>query len=345
MERWQRFKYYPNRALGKNNKLLTGSYNHAQISKKVASEGIVLLKNNNNLLPLNKNMTIALFGKASVDYVKGGGGSGDTTVAYTKNLVEVLKEKKINTFEPLNELYLENVKKQYSEGKKPGQTNEINIPNDIFEQSKKCEIAIISLCRYSFEEGDLNDTSNEGDYYLTNEEKTLIKQVTNAFKKVVIVLNTGAIIDASWFYNNDLISSVLLCYQGGMLGASAIADTLFGDSNPSGHLVDTMATSLDDYPSYKGFYESKDYVNYIEDIYVGYRYFETIPNAKNKVIYPFGYGLSYSKFTWNTLSCVINKNKVTIKVEVSNISNTAGKDVIQIYVGKIDYFHYSISNF
>ena len=330
MERWQRFKYYPNKGVGKNNRFVTASKAHLKISQEVASEGIVLLKNN-NLLPLDKNVTVALFGKASADYVKGGGGSGDTTVAFTKNLIEALKEKNIKTFEPLNEFYLNYVKEQYSKGKKPGQIDEIKVPDNIFNESTKCEVAIISLCRYSFEEGDINDKSLDGGYYLTKEEKEIVEKVTNSFKKVIVVLNTGLIIDASWFYDNNLISSVLSCWQGGMLGACAIADALFGDVNPSGHLVDTIASSLDDYPSYAGFYESKDYVNYVEDIYVGYRYFETIPNAKNKVIYPFGYGLSYTEFKWNCLECVVTKNKVTIKVEVTNIGKLAGKDVIQIY--------------
>lgn len=331
MERWERFKFYPNKPFGNNNRLVTGSKKHLKISKDVASEGIVLLKNNNNILPLNKNASVALFGKASADYVKGGGGSGDTTVAFTKNLIEALEEKNINVFKPLNNFYLDYVNKQYAEGKKPGQIDEIEIPNDIFEQSKNFDVAIISLCRYSFEEGDLNETSNEGGYYLTNKEKVLIEKVTNSFKKVIVVLNTGSIIDASWFNNNNLISSVLSCWQGGMLGTCAIADALFGDVNPSGRLADTMVSSLNDYPSFESFYESKDYVNYIEDIYVGYRYFETIPNVKNKVIFPFGYGLSYTEFKWKCLECEISKSKISIKVEVSNIGKLPGKDVIQIY--------------
>ena len=148
-------------------------------------------------------------------------------------------------------------------------------------------------------------------------------------------------VDTSWFAYDDQIQSALLALQGGMEGGLAAAELLVGDGNPSGKTVDTFAKSLDDYPSTYNFHESRDYVDYTDDIYVGYRYFETIPGAAEKVVYPFGYGLSYTTFDVETVSagvvnsnCTSEANKLYAKVRVTNTGKFSGKEVVQVYIAK-----------
>ena len=139
---------------------------------------------------------------------------------------------------------------------------------------------------------------------------------------------------SSWFAEDDLISSVLFAFQGGMEGGTAAAELLLGEGNPSGKLSDTLAKALQDYPSSESFHESRDYVDYVEDIYVGYRYFETIPGAREKVNYPFGFGLSYTTFEVKPLEAGENHGNIQVRVQVTNTGSCAGKEVVQIYVGK-----------
>mgnify|MGYP002555528751 CR=1 FL=1 len=154
------------------------------------------------------------------------------------------------------------------------------------------------------------------------------------FDKVIVVMNVGGMVDTSWFAEDDLISSVLFAFQGGMEGGTAAAELLLGEGNPSGKLSDTLAKSLQDYPSSESFHESRDYVDYVEDIYVGYRYFETIPGAREKVNYPFGFGLSYTTFEVKPLEAGENHGNIQVRVQVTNTGSCAGKEVVQIYVGK-----------
>ena len=161
------------------------------------------------------------------------------------------------------------------------------------------------------------------------------------FKNVIVILNVGGMVDTSWFAYDDQIQSALLALQGGIEGGLAAAELLVGNGNPSGKTVDTFAKSLDDYPSTYNFHESRDYVDYTDDIYVGYRYFETIPGAAEKVVYPFGYGLSYTTFDVETVSagvvnsnCTSEANKLYAKVRVTNTGKFSGKEVVQVYIAK-----------
>lgn len=147
----------------------------------------------------------------------------------------------------------------------------------------------------------------------------------------MVDLNVGGMVDTSWFACNPKIGAVLLAWQGGMEGAMAEADILCGDVNPSGKLTDTFAASFDDYPSSAGFNESRDHVCYTEDIFVGYRYFETIPGAAEKVNYPFGFGLSYNTFRLEPLISQGDDERIFVTVRVTNTGNTAGREVVQIY--------------
>lgn len=354
MEKWTRAFYQPNLPLREGQRV-TASQEHIALSKEAALEGIVLLKNNKNLLPLPNGCKVALFGKGTFDYVKGGGGSGDVTVSYIRNLYEGLKlQKEVSIFEPLSDFYRDNVKQQYADGAFPGMTVEPALSEELLQEARAfADTAIITISRFSGEGWDRSDIEynvefnpwgdplpmpqlsgeifEKGDFYLSAAEAKLVAQVKERFEKVIIVLNVGGMIDSSWFYQDDQISSVLLAWQGGMEGGLATAEILCGKTNPSGKLPDTFAGSLDDYPSTAGYHQSFHYVDYTEDIYVGYRYFETIPQASEKVCYPFGFGLSYTTFTISPETVVATEEQISVTVAVKNMGSCEGKEVVQLY--------------
>ena len=355
MEKWTRFFYQPCLPLGKEGRRVTGSREHIELSRRAASEGMVLLKNQGDLLPFHTGQKLAVFGKACVDYVKGGGGSGDVTVAYTRNLMEGLKikeqEGKVEVFWPAARYYEKEIRDQYAQGYCPGMTVEPEVPEELLTQAKAfTDTAIITICRYSGEGWDRKSIADKafaggdqslaqlsakifenGDFCLTEAEKKMVEKVKTAFPHVAVVLNVGGMLDTSCFKEDEKISAVLLAWQGGIEGGLAAADILCGDVNPSGKLTDTFAGTLEDYPSSESFHESLDYVNYEEDVYVGYRYFESFPQAKEKVIYPFGYGLSYTTFEISVKDLKVEKDKVSVKAEVTNLGKRAGKEVVQVY--------------
>ena len=355
MEKWTRFFYQPCLPLGEEGRRVTGSREHIRLSREAATEGMVLLKNEGALLPFRKGQKLAVFGKACTDYVKGGGGSGDVTVAYTRNLMEGLKTKeqegKVEIFWPAAEYYEKEIRDQYARGYCPGMTVEPEVPDELLTRAKAfTDTAVITICRYSGEGWDRKSIADKafaggdqslaqlsakifenGDFCLTEAEKKMVEKVKTAFPHVAVVLNVGGMLDTSWFKEDGKISAVLLAWQGGMEGGLAAADILCGDVNPSGKLTDTFAGTLEDYPSSESFHESLDYVNYEEDIYVGYRYFETFPQAKEKVIYPFGYGLSYTEFEICTKDLKIEDGQVKVKAEVTNLGKRGGKEVVQVY--------------
>lgn len=356
MEKWTRVKFQPNLPLGENGERLTGSLGHIGLSKEAAKEGMVLLKNRGDILPLKKGTRVALFGKAAFDYVKGGGGSGDVTVAYIRNLYEGLKMQKdvVSIFEPLCDYYRKDVERQYAQGSVPGMTIEPEVPRELLDEAKAyADTAVISICRFSGEGWDrksIVDTDNKnmgegeldmavrsskifanGDFCLSAQEAAMVETVKKNFSKVVVVMNVGGMVDTSWFVREDAIGAVLMAWQGGMEGGLAAAELLAGKGNPSGKLSDTFAQTLEDYPSTGDFHESRDYVNYTEDIYVGYRYFETVPGADQKVNYPFGFGLSYTTFQTDVLSAEEKEGQVRIQVEITNTGSRDGKEVVQVY--------------
>lgn len=331
MEKWIRALYQPNLPIGENGEKVTGSEKHITLAKDAAKEGMVLLKNERRLLPFSKGTRVALFGKGTMDYVKGGGGSGDVTVAYVRNLYEGLKMQNghVAVFEPLCDFYKKDVEEQYAKGKEPGMTTEPEIPKELLTQAKAyTDTAVISICRFSGEGWDRKD-----DFCLTKEEEKMVSVVKENFSRIAVVLNVGGMVDTSWFFDEPGISSVLLAWQGGMEGGLAAAELLVGKGNPSGKLTDTFAKTLEDYPSTKDFMESPNYVNYTEDIYVGYRYFETIPGAAGKVNYPFGFGLSYTEFDVDVISAGEEEGTIRIAVNVTNVGERAGKEVVQVYFG------------
>ncbi len=355
MEKWTRSLYQPVLPMGRDGKRITACEEHIALSREAAKEGMVLLKNEGNTLPLRKGSRIALFGKGSFDYVKGGGGSGDVTVSYVRNLYEGFCQlsDRVSVFEELSAFYGENVRRQYAEGRVPGMTVEPEIPDALLQKARAyTDTAIISICRFSGEGWDRkasgtesggagaekdkmsvvsNEIFEDGDFYLTRREKAMVETVTNAFDRVIVVMNVGGMIDTTWFSENKKIQAALMAWQGGMEGGLAAAELLTGIGNPSGKLSDTFAARLEDYPSTGHFHESEKYVDYTEDIYVGYRYFETIPGAAGKVNYPFGFGLSYTQFTLGAPAVEVTGGSIRVSVEVCNTGEVPGKEVVQVY--------------
>lgn len=347
--------YQPNLPL-EPGRYVTACEEHVALSKEAAEEGMVLLKNENNLLPLPAGSRIAMFGKGSFDYVKGGGGSGDVSAAYVRNLYEGFQELQgaVSLYEPIADYYRRNVQEQYEKGSAPGMTVEPELKTEQVSAARAfADIAIIVISRFSGEgwdrsgveyNGEFNPWETEtsmpqiageifpdGDFYLTAEEKKMIAQVEAQFDKIVVVLNIGGVIDTSWIKEDEKLSSALISWQGGMEGGLAAAELLTGKVTPSGKLTDTFAAHAEDYPSTENFHESVDYVDYTEDVYVGYRYFETIPGAAGKVCYPFGYGLSYTEFALENQRAWEQDGGIKVSVQVTNVGKYAGKEVVQVY--------------
>jgi beta-glucosidase len=358
MNKWARAFYQPGLPLGIDGRRVTASLEHIELSRRAAREGAVLLKNESGVLPL-RGCRLALFGKGIADYVKGGGGSGDVTVSYVRSIYQGLKRKegegKLSIFDELADYYVEDVQRQYGEGYIPGMVKEPEFPVSLADRAAEiCDTAVIVISRFSGENwdrrslGDPEITSDSetnvnlqrstelferGDFYLSNAESTMVGQVLDRFSSVVVVLNVGGMVDTSWFASEPRIQGALLALQGGMEGGLAVADLLCGDDCPCGRLSDTYAMELTDYPSTIGFHESPDYVEYTEDIYVGYRYFYTVPEMRKRVLYPFGYGLSYTAFKIEELSSSYDRNGIVeLSLLVKNIGDVAGREVVEIYV-------------
>ncbi len=363
MDKYARFRFQPCIPLGDDGRCVTASKKHTQLSREAATEGMVLLKNENNALPLANGEKVALFGKATIEYIKGGGGSGDVNVPYIRNIFDGFKMKekdgKVSVFMPLVDFYKDYVEKESVHIPTQAQINatwdivnamefctkrddmtydtfasmhvkEPAVPDELIKKaSEYATTAIITISRFSAEGVDRRPIP--GDYYLSDVEKELIDKTCELFSKVVIVINSGATIDCEYFAENDKVSAVLMSWQGGIEGGAAIADILCGDVNPSGKMTDTITKSYDYYPCKDEFWESFQYIDYSDDIYVGYRYFETIPGAKEYVRYPFGFGLSYTTFELSGKVCCESEGNVVAVVNVKNTGNKAGKEVVQLY--------------
>lgn len=310
MSKWIRPKYMPCLPLGNNHSRITECKEHIQLSRMASCEGAVLLKNDNVLLPFKKGAKIAILGKSQIDYVKGGGGSGEVSVSGVRNIYQGLKTKAeyLEIFDPLSLYYQEYVETEYKNGTVPGMLKEAVVPSDLLACAKKfTDTAVIVIGRYSGEGWDRKNDTTDDYFNLSQAELNMVETVTANFDHIVVLLNVGAIIDTTWFADDKHISSAVVIWQGGMEGGLAAADILTGEVNPSGKLPDTCVKAFDDYPSSENFHESDAYVKYTEDIFVGYRYFETIPGKKKCVVYPFGYGLSYTTFEFADINACHNQ--------------------------------------
>jgi beta-glucosidase len=309
----------------------------AEVARDAAAEGIILLKNIGDTLPLTTGKTVSVFGRVQIDYFAVGYGSGgDVKSPYIINLLDGLRENpSIQINEHLADLYKKWCYKHKTDhgswGQWPRFHQEMPIDEaEVWQAAVSSDVAIVVIGRSAGEDRD--NVLEKGSYYLTDQEVNLLDKVTAAFKQVVVLLNCGNIIDMSWADQyGDRISSILYVWQGGMESGRAVANVLSGVVTPSGKLTTSIANRYEDYPSTKNF-GNKAFNNYVEDIFVGYRYFETF--SKSAVKYPFGYGLSYTSFKINTRSVSEKGRKICVNVIVTNIGDQfAGKEVVQVYYG------------
>lgn len=300
---------------------------------KMVSEGIVMLKNENNALPLDTGKEVAVFGRIQFHYYKSGTGSGGmVNVTKVVNILDGLIDNGIKVNEKLLDTYRKWDKENPFDlgegwGGEPWSQKEMPLDEGLVkETAKSCETAIVIIGRTAGEEQD--NRLEAGSYLLSDDEIAMLTVVRKHFKKVVLLLNVGNIIDMTDI-NRIAPDSVLYVWQGGMTGGKGTADVLTGKVSPSGKLPDTIAYKASDYPSDANFGREKNRDIYAEDIYVGYRYFETF--AKEKVLYPFGFGLSYTEFEIKTEKAEITEGAVKLSVSVKNIGSYKGKEVIEVY--------------
>jgi len=333
-EKWLRARFLPSIPLGDNRSSVTACERHIRLARKAACEGAVLLKNNRDFLPLPKGKRVAVFGNAQIDYVKGGSGSGMVHTVYVRNIYDGLKMKgdKIDVFDSLSLFYTDHVVNAYKNGGENGRLTEPEIPEALMRAARDfTDTAIITVCRFSGEGYDRHNDEKEKYFELEDCEKRMVEAVLENFEHVIVLLNVASMIDTSWFAGEDKVESVLLLWQGGLEGGLAAADMLVGDDAPSGRLPDTFAGRFEDYPSSADFHASEDLVKYTEDIFVGYRYFETLPGKKDAVVYPFGYGLTYTTFAYSDVMVMSNEKRIFVSIDITNTGKRAGKDVLQVY--------------
>ena len=338
---------------------------HAKVCKRVADEGVVLLKNDAGALPVSRDQQIALFGTTSYDFIAGGTGSGDVNRPYVVDLMSGLSNLEFNLEPEVDAFYKsymedEKVRRARINGKNAWNIDRERaievIPVELIEKSSRtADVAVITIGRV-FGEG--KDRNLHYSYLLSDREQELIDRISEAFhaegKKVVVVLNVGGYVEmCSW---QDKVDAVLLCWQPGQEGGNTVASALCGEVNPSGHLPSTISVSYELEPTAGNFpqiYADKpfnysyyrqikgrklpmntvkdiDYTLYDEGIFMGYRYFNTY--APKDVAYPFGYGLSYTTFKFDDMSVEPVLGGWNVKVTVTNTGKVAGKDVVQVYV-------------
>ncbi len=307
---------------------------YSSAARKMVAEGQVLIKNDKGVLPLAKGSTVSVFGRTQLNYYKSGTGSGGmVNVSKVTGIMEALREaENISVNEKLASIYTEWEKENPFDkgtgwGTQPWCQKEMPLTDDMVKTaSEESDTAIVIIGRSAGEDQDNSDT--KGSYRLSDEEEQMLEIVRKYYDRMVVVLNVGNIIDMS-FMDTYSPEAVLYAWQGGMIGGYGTVDVLTGAVCPSGHLPDTIAYSIHDYASDKNF-GNDDRDLYQEDIYVGYRYFQTF--APDKVRYPFGYGLSYTDFDIQIDSGRAVDGHFTVKAAVKNTGAYTGKAVVQLYV-------------
>ena len=351
---------------------------NAAVAKRIAEEAIVLLKNEKQLLPFSKGQKAAFFGRAQIDTIYSGNGSGAARVSGCKNILEECEKKGICAEPGLKGYYKERIsEEEITEedefdwadigkavnsgimyeifGKYHAPIEEYEIPKEQMEAARQyTDTAVLVLGRNSG--GEECDRHLQGDYYLTDSEEILAEQVCRNFDKVVLILNTNGLVDLSWTEDYPQIKSILFAGILGGEGAAALSDILAGNVNPSGKLAFTIARQYEDYPAsghfswdkekeealltYESYglsaeengstgYAKSPVTVYLEDIYAGYRYFDTF--AKEP-LYAFGYGSSYTEFEIKCAGAVKKQEGIEVRAGVKNTGNTAGKEVVQLYL-------------
>jgi len=304
---------------------------YLETSARAVSGGIVMLKND-GALPLKQGGTAAVFGRIQLHYYKSGTGSGgmvnvSKVIGITDGLLDAgykLDEQLLNAYREWDEQN----PFDYGEGwgGEPWSQKEMPLTDELVGgAASRADAAIVIIGRTAGEE--MDNKLEKGAFLLSDLEEDMLRRVTSAFDKTVVLLNTGGLIDMS-FMDRYPVSAVMYVWQGGMVGGAGTAAVLIGEVSPSGKLPDTIAYEISDYPSDK-FFGSGDMDCYGEDIYVGYRYFETF--AKDRVRFPFGFGMSYTSFDIAASDFKLDGDKVTGSVNVKNTGSTPGREVVQIY--------------
>lgn len=304
---------------------------YEKLCREAGSEGYVLIKNDEAVLPLKEGQNVAVYGRSQFDYIKSGTGSGGlVNIPYLVNVYDGLKNAGVKLDESVADTY-KTWLEDHPFDKGVGWANEpfsqVEMPlckEQVEADAKKNDVAIMVLGRLAGEDKD--NVPEEGSYLLREDERAMLSVVTKAYKKTVVLINSGNIIDMKWVaeYNP---SSVLYVWQGGVEGGNSIADVVTGKVAPSGRLADTIAYDIKDYPCEGNFGDR--FVNiYVEDVFVGYRYFETF--APDKVLYPFGFGLSYTTFDHDSVM-IFDGDMVSVKTVVTNTGAVAAKEVVQVY--------------
>lgn len=304
-------------------------------ARAMAADGIVLLKNEDKTLPITGQTRVAVFGRSAVNYFTVGYGSGGDVVSpYRRNLMEGLLEHGVKVDGILASQYEtwcsrpRNVPDEGYWAHWPMSNPEMPLKaEDVAAAALRCDMALVVIGRAAGESRE--NVLKPGSYYLTDREKAMLDVVATYFHRVCLVMDCGNVIDMSWVrdYENKL-TAIVYAWQGGMESGTALADVLTGAVNPSGKLTDTIAVKYEDYPSSQSF-GAMAFNAYTEDIYVGYRYFETF--APDRVLYPFGFGLSYTRFRLSSQAAV-SGNQVTVNTTVENVGDEAGREVVQVYV-------------
>ena len=331
---------------------------HAAVTRQSATEGMVLLKNEKNALPMNASQKVSVFGITSYDFIAGGTGSGDVNKAYTIDMMQGLTNAGVKVNETLADIYKKY--KSYHEATREAERDpnawhwgkaplpEMPVSRAIIDlQAKQSDIAIVTIGRQA---GEGSDRKEADDFNLSAVERQLLTDVCDAFhmagKKVVVILNMGNVIEtASWKAQPD---AILMAWQPGQEGGNSVADVILGKENPSGKLTMTFPAALTDVPSTQNYpnvhpqatgrhpfgggrqeVRNTDYTLHAEGINVGYRYFNTNDVA---VSYPFGFGLSYTTFSYSNPTVKATKDGFVATVTVKNTGSVAGKEAVQLYV-------------
>ena len=305
---------------------------YAVLARQATAEGCVLLENEGQALPLREGERVAVFGRMAFHYYKSGLGSGGlVNTRYVVGILDALKDcKEIRLDEKLMGIYEDWIRENpFDEGQGWGRVpwcqKEMEVTDEMLGCARDNDVSLVIIGRTAGEDQDNN--AGPGSYCLTETEEDMIRRVCQVSKRTVVVLNVGNIIDMSWVKKYHP-QAVLYAWQGGQEGGNGVADVLTGKVCACGKLTDTIAQSIEDYPSTENFGDPfKNY--YKEDIYVGYRYFETF--AKDKVLYPFGYGLSYTSFGIKAEILKNSEEELTVAAEVVNTGAVKGKEVVQVY--------------
>ena len=308
----------------------------AAMARRAGAESCVLLKNDGTL-PLKNGQGVAVFGRCQLDWFYVGYGSGgDVNPPYRVDLMEGLKKSGVSVDQIVADTYSSWCNSEDNKadhgwwGHWPMSHPEMPLEHGfVRDAAKRCDTALVVIGRAAGE--DRENTLTKGSYYLTDAEKAMLDIVTDVFAHTVVVLNIGSIMDMAWVdHYGEKLSTILIAWQGGMESGNAVADVLTGKVNPCGKLADTIAKCYEDYPSSTNFGGEK-FNCYAEDIFVGYRYFETF--AKDKVLYPFGFGLSYTSFESKAVSFEQAEDIYTVTVSVTNTGSCPGREVVMLWCG------------